>query len=45
MEVHLFYTAPDVTIKEVKSAGILCDSNNQVRNRTNYDTIDDNPFA
>ncbi len=41
----LFYEAPSFQVFEIRTEGMICQSQNTMQNRDSYDTITDNPFA
>ncbi len=40
-----FYEAPSLQVFEIRTEGIICQSQNTMDSRDSYGTITDNPFA
>jgi hypothetical protein len=40
-----FYEAPSFQVFEIRTEGMICQSQNTMNDRNSYDTTDDNPFA
>ncbi len=41
----LFYEAPSFQVFEIRTEGMICQSDNMIPDRTDFTTTDTNPFA